>query len=89
MIEKFDKKKTLEEQDYTIIPKLKPFKEKISYQGNTLERGDTLIMFIDMEKYDLEEVSKWFDVLQGQFPNNQVMIVPLESDFAIIKEKGE
>lgn len=75
--EKDDKKVNIE---YSIIPKLKSVKEI------SLTEGDTLVMYIDMVQYDLDDMQKWYKVLEEMFPKNDIMLVPLGSDFSVIRK---
>lgn len=66
--------------EYSIIPKLKKIKEI------SLTEGDPLVMCIDMEQYDLDDMQKWYKVLEEMFPKNNIMLVPLGSDFSVIRK---
>ena len=43
-------------------------------------------MYMDMEQYDLDDMQKWYKVLEEMFPNNDIMLVPLGSDFSVIRK---
>lgn len=67
--------------EYSIIPKLKEVKEI------SLIEGDTLVMYMDMEQYDLNDMLRWYEVLKKMFPLNDIMLVPQGSDFSSNKKK--
>ena len=65
-IEDIQKKTSIEVQ---IIPKLKEFNEL------SLSPGDTLVVFIDREKWDIGNAQDFYDLLQKAFPHNNICIL--------------
>lgn len=39
----------------------------------TLYRGDTLVIQVDQDKFDIEEASKLTELYREQFPNNNII----------------
>lgn len=53
----------------SIIPELSPC-DKIS-----LSPGDTLVAFIDKEKWDINDAQHFYNLLKKTFPNNNICIM--------------
>lgn len=81
MIEKFDI--TQEEMEFCIVPELKP------YLDYALSKGDTIICFIDMDKYSPEDSQYFYKLLTSTFPNNQVLILPKGTEIGVIKNDAK
>ena len=81
MIEKFDA--TQEEMEFCIIPELKP------YLDYALSKGDTIVCFIDMDKYSPEDSQYFYKLLTSTFPNNQVLILPKGTEIGVIKNDAK
>lgn len=77
MIEKFDVKK--EKVEICIIPELKVYME------HSLSRGDTIVCFIDMDKYNLDDQQHFYKLITAVFPDNQVLILPKGTEIGVIK----
>lgn len=52
-----------------IIPKLTPHSEMF------LSPGDTLVAFVDHEKWGIEEAQEFYKLLEHSFPNNNICIM--------------
>ena len=68
--------KTIEDiQEYSdiieiqIIPKLKEFNEL------SLSPGDTLVAFVDHEKWTMDNAQEFYNLLQKAFPHNNICIL--------------
>ena len=81
MIEKFDV--TQEEMEFCIIPELK------EYLDYSLSKGDTIVCFIDMDKYGPEDGQHFYKLLASTFPNNQVLILPKGTEIGVIKNDAK
>lgn len=81
MIEKFDINQ--EEMEFCIIPELKP------YLDYSLSKGDTIVCFIDMDKYGPEDSQYFYKLLTSTFPNNQVLILPKGTEIGVIKNDAK
>lgn len=77
MIEKFDVKK--EKVEICIIPELK------AYMEHSLSKGDTIVCFIDMDKYNLDDQQQFYKLITAVFPDNQVLILPKGTEIGVIK----
>lgn len=52
-----------------IIPKLTPYNEI------SLSPGDTLVAFIDSQKWDMNDAQEFYRLLRKTFPNNNICIM--------------
>lgn len=53
----------------------------------TLKPQDTLIIKIDLDKYDIYELEQWLKIWQDIFPNNVVSLAPIDVDFVVISNE--
>ena len=49
-----------------------------------LKPNDTLIIKIDLDKYDLDEIEQWLRMWEHIFTNNTVTFAPKDVDFLTI-----
>ncbi len=77
MIEKINKLE--EEMEITIIPKLKA---PLDYE---LSPGDTIVGYVDFDKYGLDGAEEFYKLLSKAFPNNSIVILPKGTELGVIK----
>lgn len=51
----------------------------------SLADGDTLVLFFDRNKYDIDEMSQMADVLTKQFPHNKICMLFDDMALGVIK----
>ena len=63
--------------------------DNVEYLPKNLELGhnDVLIVKVDLEKYDLNELEQWLKVWEKFFPDNTIMLAPIDVDFLTISKK--
>ena len=54
--------------EVNIIPKLK------EYNNLTLSEGDTLVMYVNSEKWDINEAQALFNQVEKAFPRNNIFV---------------
>lgn len=79
MIESFAKNE--KQIDYSIIPRLKGWNEI------TLSQGDTLVIYWDFEKYNMDVAQDFYKMVEKVFPNNQILFMPKESKMGVVKNE--
>lgn len=62
-----------------IIPKLTPHSEMF------LSPGDTLVAFIDHEKWDMNDAQEFYKLLERTFPNNAICVMFDGIELGVIK----
>ncbi len=67
--------------EVTIIPKLVPHNEL------TLSPGDTLVAFIDSEKWDMNDAQQFYNLLEKTFPYNSICIMFDGVELGVIKHE--
>ncbi len=69
------------EVEISIIPKLK------ECNSITLCPGDTLLVHVDHEQWNLDAVQEFHKLFSQAFPNNNVMVTFKGIDIGVIKER--
>ena len=77
MIEKINKMG--EEVEITIIPQLKA---PLDYE---LSPGDTIVCYIDFDKYGIDGAEEFYKLLSKVFSNNSIVILPKGTELGVIK----
>lgn len=80
MVESFSKNEKEISVEYSLIPRLTPYKEII------LQKGDTLVAFIGGE-LDLSDGQELFNLLSKVFPDNQILILPRDVELGVVKNE--
>lgn len=71
------------EMEVTIIPKLK------ACNLISLSSGDTIVIQIDDEKWDLDNAQEFYKLFEKNFPNNNIMVMFKGIDIGVIRENGK
>lgn len=80
MIQAFDNEQKSVDISVSLIPELKKYLE------HRLSKGDTIVCFIDTDKYDMEDSQFFYDLIESVFPNNQILILPKDVEIGVIKD---
>lgn len=54
----------------------------------SLSPGETLVIFWDYDKYDLDDASHIYKGLSDIFPQNQIILMPKETKLGVIKNES-
>lgn len=65
--------------EVNIIPKLK------EYNNLTLSEGDTLVMYVNSEKWDINEAQALFNQVEKAFPRNNILLMFDGIELGVIK----
>lgn len=80
MIQAFDSKQKSVDISISLIPELREYLEyKVS-------EGDTIVCFINTDKYDMEDSQFFYNLIESVFPNNQILILPKDVEIGVIKD---
>ena len=79
MIEKIDKK--YDEIQISIIPKLVQHNELI------LAREDTVVLYVDFNKYSMDTAQEFYKLLEKVFPQNQILILPKDTRMEVVRNE--
>lgn len=80
MIERFEDG-NIENIKTTIIPQLQKHNEI------SLQRGDTLVVHIDLEKYGIDYAKQIYEIFEKAFPYNQILVVDDSVTLEVIKNE--
>lgn len=67
--------------EVNIIPKLSPHCEI------SLSPGDTLVAFIDSEKWDMNDAQQFYNLLEKTFPYNSICIMFDGVELGVVKHE--
>ena len=79
MVEKINEK----EVEITIIPKLR------EYNSISLSPGDTLLVHVDQDIWDLSDAQSFYDLFSKSFPNNNIVVTFKGIEIGVVKENGK
>lgn len=75
-----DINKHFEGVEFQIIPKLKEFNEL------SLSPGDTLVAFVDREKWTIDNAQEFYNFFQKAFPHNNICVLFDGVELGVIHE---
>ena len=71
------------EMELTIVPKLK------ECNLISLSPGDTIVLHIDDDKWDLDNAQEFYKLFEKSFPNNNIMVMFKGVDIGVIRENDK
>jgi hypothetical protein len=79
LVEKINEK----EVEITIVPKLR------RCNSISLSPGDTLLVHVDQDIWDLDAAQNFYDLFSKSFPNNNIVVTFKGIEIGVIKENDK